>query len=244
MQARYNRGRSGPVPDFSAKSPVPGIVKRGGHPDDRHARPRHRNLLRRNRPRGLRHAPRPARPRAALAGDDARSLRRRGARARVARSRPPRRSAGPARARGGRPRRSPISTASPIRRAPGSPARCSSARASPTGSASRSASRSSAFIISRVTCSRRCSPIPRPRSPSSPCWFRAGTANCSRSPAWGGTACSATRWTMRPARRSTRPPSCSACPILAGRRSRVLPSRGATAPWRCRGRCWTAATST
>ncbi len=41
------------------------------------------------------------------------------------------------------------------------------------------------------------------------------------------TACSATRWTTRPARRSTRPRSCWACPIPADPRSRSSPSRAA-----------------
>ena len=54
------------------------------------ARPRHRDLLRRNRRGRLRHGPRAARARAAFAGRDARGLRRRGAGTRVARPRPAR----------------------------------------------------------------------------------------------------------------------------------------------------------
>ena len=65
------------------------------------ARPRHRNLLRRNGRGRLRHGPGTRRARASLAGRDARGVRRRRARAGVARPRAARRAAG----RAGAPRR-------------------------------------------------------------------------------------------------------------------------------------------
>ena len=80
----------------------------------------------------------------------------------------------------------------------------------------RSASRSSACIISKAICCRRCSPIRSRRFRSSRCWSPAGTASCSRSRASGAIGCSATRRTTPPARRSTRRRSCSACPIPGG----------------------------
>ena len=68
------------------------------------ARPRHRNLLRRNGRGRLRHGPGTRRARASLAGRDARGVRRRRARAGVARPRAARRAAGCAGAPGGRDR--------------------------------------------------------------------------------------------------------------------------------------------
>ncbi|KGX49621.1 putative O-sialoglycoendopeptidase domain protein [Burkholderia pseudomallei TSV32] len=58
-----------------------------------HARSRHRKLLRRNRPRALRHRARPARARASLADRDAPRIRRCRSRARVARPHSPRAAA-------------------------------------------------------------------------------------------------------------------------------------------------------
>ena len=92
-------------------------------------------------------------------------LRRRGARARLARPRPALVPLIEQRPRGGRhrarrPRRHRLH-----RRARASPARCWSARASRTRSATRCASRRSASIISRAICSRRCSPTRGPEFP-------------------------------------------------------------------------------
>ena len=111
---------------YSSASATPasaGIVRR-------HARARHRDLLRRDRRRALRHRARPRRRRAALAGRDARGLRRRRARARLARPRPARAAADASTCSRAPGSACATSTRSPTRRGPGSPARCSSARAS------------------------------------------------------------------------------------------------------------------
>lgn len=78
----------------------------------------------------------------------------------------------------------------------------------------------------RRICSRPCSSRTRRPSPSSPCWSPAATRYWSRWRAWVATGCSGIPWTMRPARPSTRPPSCSACPTPAGRSWRNSQSRG------------------
>ena len=83
-----------------------------------------------------------------------------------------------------------------------------------------------ACTIWRDICSRRCSRPTPPVSRSWRCWCPAATPSWSTSRGSAATASSASRWTMPPARRSTRPPSCWACRIPAAPRWRGWPRRG------------------
>ena len=149
------------------------------------------------------------------------ALRRRRARARVARPRAARRAPRAARAgrsggRAARARRHRLHAGSGARgRAAGRRERRQRARLR-----ARQARRS-ACITWKAICSRRCWPIRSPGFRSSRCSCPAVTASCSKSRASGATGCSATPRTTPRARRSTRRPSCSDSaypggPALAG----------------------------
>ena len=87
------------------------------------------------------------------------------------------------------------------------------------------ACRRSVCITWKVICWRRCSKRSLRRFRSSPCWCLAGIRSWCVWMASAATSCSANRWTMPLARRSTRPPSSWACATRADRRSHGWPSR-------------------
>ena len=184
---------------------------------------------------------RPARARAALAGRDARrptaASCRSSPRATTSGACVPltRAGAGASRARARR-----TSTASPIREGPGSPARCWSARASRTALGLRAAASRSIGVHHlegppAVAAARR----PAPEFPFVALLVSGGHSQLLRRRRRRAIPrCSATRRTTRPARRSTRPRSCSAC---LSRRPGARATRRAGRAGRassCRGRCW------
>ena len=93
-----------------------------------------------------------------------------------------------------------------------------------------------AYTTWKVICWRQCSRSSRRSFRSSLCWCRAAI------PSWCGwmasvvTPCSASRWTMRLARPSTRPPRCSGWSIRVARRLRVWLNVAYQDGWSSRGR--------
>ena len=204
------------------------------------ARPRHRILLRRNRRRAVRARRRwraSPRPRDPLAGRDACRVRRRRARARLARSHPARAAADDRDARELAANTAATSTPSPTRRARVSPARCWWARASLT--ASRISLGIPAIGIHHLE-GHLLSPLladPAPSFPFVALLVSGGHTQLLAVEAVGRIGCSASRSTMQPAKRSTRPRRCSACRIRAARCCRSSPTAAIRRASGCRGRC-------
>jgi len=84
---------------------------------------------------------------------------------------------------------------------------------------------------------------PVPRFPFVALLVSGATPNCSPSAAGGSTNCWERRWTTRPARRSTRRPSCSDSAIQAVPPFPGLPTSARRTRSGCPGRCSTATTS-
>jgi N6-L-threonylcarbamoyladenine synthase len=169
-------------------------------------------------------------------------LRRRGARAGLARPHPPRAAAGPAGAGRGRRALADVDLVA-YTRGPG----LAGALLVGAGVAwrwrQRWASRRWACTTWKGTCCRPSWPT-RPEFPFVALLVSGGHTQLMRVDGVGRTRCWARPSTTPPARPSTRAPSCWAWAIRAGRRWRGWPARPDPAPLRCRGRCCTAATST